>query len=178
VAVSEIEALLARIAGGERTAFRSFYALTSARLFGVCLGVLGDRPRAEEALQQVYLRIWEQADRYRVTGQEPMVWLVTLARDAAIDCKRREARRPADAAPVDLDDLLPDTGPGDRTPDAGPLRLACRMVLPPDLTAMLRRAYARGESYETLARDAGVSRDTARQLMRRGLKSLRAELDR
>ena len=64
----EIEELLARIAMGDRKAFSALYDRTSAKLFGICLRVLGDRAEAEEALQEAYVRIWNRADAYRVNG--------------------------------------------------------------------------------------------------------------
>lgn len=55
---NSLEALLQRVAIRDRAAFRDLYAATSSRLFAVCLGLLRDRPRAEEALQEAFTRIW------------------------------------------------------------------------------------------------------------------------
>jgi RNA polymerase sigma-70 factor (ECF subfamily) len=63
VAPSDISELLARIALRDRVAFRSLYQQTSAKLFGVTLRILQDRSEAEEALQEVYVKIWRRADR-------------------------------------------------------------------------------------------------------------------
>ncbi|NVK61194.1 MAG: RNA polymerase subunit sigma, partial [Rhodobacteraceae bacterium] len=82
---AEIEDLIARTAMGDRAAFRLLYDRTAAKLFGVCLRVLNDRGLAEEALQDVYCKIWARAGQYRVNGFSPMTWLITLARNAAID---------------------------------------------------------------------------------------------
>jgi DNA-directed RNA polymerase specialized sigma24 family protein len=58
---NSLEALLQRVAKKDRAAFRDLYAATSSRLFAVCLGLLRDRARAEEALQESFTRIWERA---------------------------------------------------------------------------------------------------------------------
>ena len=51
--------------------FRDLYQRTSAKLFGVSLRILRDRAEAEEALQEVYVKIWQRADRYVQGGYEP-----------------------------------------------------------------------------------------------------------
>ena len=99
---AEIEDLIARIAMGDRAAFRSLYDRTAAKLFGVCLRVLNDRALAEEALQDVYCKIWARAGQYRVNGFSPMTWLITLARNAAIDRRRkRDAGERRKQDPID-----------------------------------------------------------------------------
>ena len=42
-------------------------------------------------MQDAYVKIWTHAGRYRVTGHSPMTWLITIARNTAID--RLRARR-------------------------------------------------------------------------------------
>ena len=87
--LQEIEDLIARMALKDRGAFRNVYSRTSAKLFGVVLRVLDDRAEAEDVLQDVYVKVWNNADRYRANGLSPMTWLITIARNAAIDRKRR-----------------------------------------------------------------------------------------
>ena len=92
---SDIEEMIARIALRDRDAFSRLYSATSAKLFGICLRVLNNRAEAEEALQDVYIRIWHKADAYRAGGYSPMTWLITLARNIAID-KLRARKAPAE----------------------------------------------------------------------------------
>ena len=51
---------LVRTGEQDRDAFRSLYALTSAKLFGVCLRICGDRGAAEDVLHEVYLTVWRR----------------------------------------------------------------------------------------------------------------------
>ena len=53
---SLIVTALARIPGGDRAALQTVYRLTSAKLFGVALRILGERSEAEDVLQEV----WQQ----------------------------------------------------------------------------------------------------------------------
>ena len=88
----DIADLISRTALRDRQAFRDLYQRTSAKLFGVTLRILKDRAEAEEALQEVYVKIWQRADRYAVGGYSPISWLVAVARNHALDILR--ARRP------------------------------------------------------------------------------------
>jgi RNA polymerase sigma-70 factor (ECF subfamily) len=102
VATNEISELIARTALRDRAAFRTLYERTNAKLFGVSLRILRDRSEAEEALQEVYVKIWQRADRYQAGGYSPISWLVAIARNHALDILR--ARKPvSDDIDVALD---------------------------------------------------------------------------
>ena len=58
---SLIASALARIPTGDRTALQTVYRLTSAKLFGVALRILGERGEAEDVLQEVYVTVWRKA---------------------------------------------------------------------------------------------------------------------
>src|SRR5215475_7027785 len=105
---ADIAGLLARVALRDRDAFRVLYGRTSAKLFGVTLRILGDRAEAEEALQEIYVKVWQRADRYVAGQYSPISWLVAVARNHSLDTLR--GRRPRG---VDLELALDiaDTGP-------------------------------------------------------------------
>lgn len=175
----EIEALIARMAMGNRDAFRAIYSRTSAKLFGVVLRVSGDRAEAEDVLQEVYVKVWNNAGRYRANGLSPMTWLITIARNAAIDRKRR-AR--AGGGGDMLTDALPDPAPGPErqaiaTSDRQ--RLAdCFDELDTRHATAVRRAYLDGDSYAELAAHFDVPLNTMRTWLRRSLLKLRECLSR
>ncbi|MEP1774513.1 MAG: sigma factor, partial [Nitratireductor sp.] len=75
----DITKLIVRTSMKDRGAFDLLYRQTSAKLFGVCLRVLRDRAEAEEALQDVYVKIWTKADRFAVSDLSPISWLVAVA---------------------------------------------------------------------------------------------------
>jgi len=96
MAPQDISKLIVRTSMKDRAAFDPLYRQTSAKLFGVCLRVLRDRGDAEEALQEVFVKIWTKADRFAVSDLSPISWLVAVARNHAID--RIRARRGNSAA--------------------------------------------------------------------------------
>ncbi len=77
---ADIADLIARCALRDRAAFGDLYSRTSAKLYGVALRILRDRSEADEALQEVYVKIWQRADRYVPGGYSPISWLVAIAR--------------------------------------------------------------------------------------------------
>jgi len=105
----DITKLIVRTSLKDRAAFDALYKATCRKLFGVCLRILGDRTEAEEALQEVYIKVWTKADRFAISDLSPISWLVAIARNHAID--RIRARRPATA---DIDTALDvaDPAPG------------------------------------------------------------------
>lgn len=169
-----LEELIARCALGNRTAFSELYDATSAKLLAVCLRVLKERAAAEDTMQDVYVKIWKNAGRYQVTGHSPMTWLITIARNTAIDRLRAE-RRDEDIA--DHDSRLAGPGP---TPEQSAIaaseagRLgACLGELDPDRRAAVTGAYLDGQSYKALAARFDVPLNTMRTWLRRGLGALR-----
>ncbi|HEY0782110.1 MAG TPA: sigma-70 family RNA polymerase sigma factor [Thermoanaerobaculia bacterium] len=86
--------LLTRIGSGDRDAFASFFDRHSPSALGLLFRIRGGRAEAEEVLQEVFLQVWKQADRYEPGRSTPRGWLLMLARSRALDrLRRRDARR-------------------------------------------------------------------------------------
>lgn len=176
---SDITKLILRVAMRDRVAFDSLYQQTSAKLFGVCLRVLKNQSEAEDALQEVFIKIWDKADRFAASDLSPISWLVAVARNQAID-RIRERRQPS----VDMDSTLNVIDP---RPDPESLAAAnherrriqiCLEELEKDRAEAVRSAYLDGESYDELANRYGVPLNTMRTWLRRSLLKLRECLER
>ena len=171
---AEISDLIARCALRDRQAFRTLYARTSAKLFGVTLRILRDRSEAEEALQEVYVKIWQRADCYVPGGYSPISWLVAVARNHALDVLR--ARKPQsediDVA-LDVADAGPD--PEQAAADRGERSRIdnCLGQLDGEKADAVRGAYLDGYSYEELSARHKVPLNTMRTWLRRSLLKLR-----
>ncbi|MGN6466832.1 MAG: sigma-70 family RNA polymerase sigma factor [Rhizobiaceae bacterium] len=175
----DITKLIIRTSMRDRGAFDSLYRATSAKLFGVCLRVLNDRAEAEEALQEVFVKIWTKADRFAVSDLSPISWLVAIARNHAID--RIRARRQPHS---DIDDVpdIADPAPG---PEAAAVAAGergridgCLDELEEVKADAVRGAYLKGESYADLAARHDVPLNTMRTWLRRSLMKLRECLER
>src|SRR6476619_3132215 len=97
---SLIAAALGRIPDGDRAALQTVYRLTSAKLFGVCLRILGEHGDAEDVLQEVYVTVWRKAGDFDAARASPMTWLIAITRNRSID-RLRAARRSRAMEPVE-----------------------------------------------------------------------------
>lgn len=176
-----IATLLTRVAAGDRSAFRELYANTASKLMGVLVRMLGQRAEAEEALQDVFTRVWTRAGRFDAARGSAGGWLVAVARNAAID--RLRARPPVSTgAEEDEAGLVADDRPG---AEAGLIAqgearrvVDCMGELEPDRAAAVRGAYLQGLSYQQLAERYAVPLNTMRTWLRRSLIRLRECMER
>ncbi len=177
-ASGEITDLLGRVALRDRAAFKTLYDRTSAKLFGVTLRILTNRSEAEDALQEVFVKVWQRAEGYRPDAASPMTWLITIARNHAIDKVR--ARRPGHK---DLDEAfdIQDAGMSPEqsaiNTDEGNRIDSCMETLKPERAEAVRRVYVEGESYNELADRLNVPLNTVRTWLRRSLLALRECLE-
>ncbi|MGV3650239.1 MAG: sigma-70 family RNA polymerase sigma factor [Devosia sp.] len=179
VTSDDLSQLLSRVALGDRAAFRRLYDLTGSKLFGVALRILRNRAEAEEALQEVYVKIWQRADRFAGGGASPISWLVAVMRNHCLD--RLRVRRPPAAdvdAAYDLADEAPDPERAAIAGDDSVQIARCLGELEPARADAVRGAYLDGLSYEDLATRHGVPLNTMRTWLRRSLIRLRECLER
>ena len=177
----QLVAAINRVAGGDRAALRLVYSETSAKLFGVCLRILGDRSEAEDVLQDVYLTVWRKAASFDEAVASPITWLVAIARNRSIDRLRSRAGSRAHA-PLEVAAEVPDEGLSglERLEiDENQARLNdCLQELEERQSAAIRSAFLDGFTYEELAERNRVPLGTMKSWIRRGLLKLRACLER
>lgn len=173
-----VDDLLIRCAAQDRAAFGDLYRQTSSKLMGVLLRILGNRAEAEEALQEVFTRVWLRAGRFDPAKGAGITWLVALARNHAID--RLRSRKPEQSDDGEAD-LVADTTPRAETrliAQGEARRIAeCFGTLEPDRADAVRGAYLNGLSYQDLADQYSVPINTMRTWLRRSLLKLKECLD-
>lgn len=169
--------LITKCAAQDRVAFRMLYRDSSAKLMGVLLRILGERAEAEDALQEVYTRVWTRAGRFDAAKGRGMTWLIAISRNLAIDRLRIRPQATSD----DGLDTVQDTAPRAETrliAEGEARRMAdCFATLEPDRAAAVRGAYLSGLSYVDLAARHAVPLNTMRTWLRRSLLRLRECLD-
>jgi len=163
----------------DRSAFRDLYALTSAKLFGICYRICGERQAAEDVLHDVYLTVWKRAGAYEPHRASPITWLATIARNRAIDWRRAQAVRrssPIEDGPPILDEapLASETMLAD---EASHLLHGCLDGLEENQRAAIRTAFFDGVTYAELAERQNVPLGTMKSWVRRGLARLKACLE-
>jgi len=99
---SPTEGLLERLIGGDSSALAEFYDRYAALVNGLALRILRNTAEAEDVVQEVFVQVWRQAERYDPTRGSAEAWLCMMARSRSLDRLRRRASRreePDDAAP-------------------------------------------------------------------------------
>jgi RNA polymerase sigma-70 factor, ECF subfamily len=168
-----LEDLLVRTALADEAAFRSLYDRTSGRLFAVCLRIARHRRLAEDILRDAYVRVWHRAREFDPANGSALAWMIAVARNHALDVIRVRMR-------------------GERPPDELTLEAANAAALGAveakfALSALGRclgelsdgerhaiiLAYRDGLNYDQLAVLLGVSVESVKNSVARGLARLR-----
>lgn len=171
-----LAAALKRVAAKDEAALGEVYHRTHAKLFGICLRILRDREEAEDALQEIYLKVWRNAASFDRTRASPITWLATLARNGAVD-SLRASTRPRPSAPIEQASGIADPREDAFTAAAGDqegARLArCIDELDPHQASAIKSAFLDGATYNQLAQRSSVPLGTMKSWVRRGLLRLR-----
>ena len=173
-----LTASLQAIAAGRREAMKPLYERTSAKLYGICLRLLGDAGEAQDVLQEVYATVWRRANSFDPAKAGAITWLAVLTRNKAID--RLRSRR-APTTQLDGAEHVPDDSPSaldvlQKSEDAARLS-KCLDELDERARNVIRLAFFDGASYPALAERQGVPLPTMKSWIRRGLTRLRGCLE-
>ena len=167
---------LARFRAGDPEAVRAVFREYGGLVFTVALRTLGSRQLAEEATQETFVKAWRAAGSFDVT-REIGPWLATIARRAAIDLHRREARRPvAELDDTTADPAVVDLPPGvDRAYDVWAVRQAID-ALPPDEREVVRLQHLEELTQAEVAERLGIPVGTVKSRSFRAHRTLAARL--
>lgn len=175
-----VESLLSRCARRDERALGELYEVVSSQLFGILLRILKRRALAEEALQDVMVRVWQRADQYVTYKGRAMAWLASIARYRAIDLLRSQRTHTSiDDAPAEA---LADAGIDDFAEATTSQRLRnalgdCLGRLNQEQQRCISLAYVEGYSQDQIATAIGSPLGTVKSWMRRGLASLKRCLE-
>jgi RNA polymerase sigma-70 factor (ECF subfamily) len=169
------EDLLSRVAQGDRDAFGDLYKRYARAVLGLALRRIGDRGRAEDAVQEAFTSIWRAARSYRRERGPVAPWLYTVARNAIADRGRARSEPPVELVETPSDS----PGPPDRAEQSW---IAWRVhraleVLPETERNVLELAYWGGLSQSEIAGFLGLPLGTVKTRTRSGLKRLAEELE-
>jgi RNA polymerase sigma-70 factor (ECF subfamily) len=190
--------LMARIATGDHQAFATLYDRHVRAVYGAVLRYLRDPAAAEEVVQETYLAMWQRSDRYAAEKGSLVGWLLSIARNRAIDRLRAASRRPqlvglapsaSDGSESDLERLMALGRPvglaatAEEPPDVAERRWV-RSVVRTALDGMseperqvLELAYDDGLTQTEIAERLGWPLGTVKTRTRRAMLRLRAMLE-
>ncbi len=166
-------ALLDAFRRREASAVREIYREYGTLVYSVARRALGRHDLAEEATQQTFVRAWQAADRIDV-DRDPAPWLATIAKRAAIDIYRREARRPASAL---TDVSANDPAVVSLPPDLDTLDAVWHVrhaidALPPDEAQVVRLQHLDGMTQAEISESLGIALGTVKSRSHRAHRKL------
>lgn len=163
-------------ASGEPSGLRLVYEMTSAKLFGICLHICGDKQAAEDVLQDVYVKVWRRAGAFDELRASPISWLAIIARNAAVDWRRAQHRHYIVTGDDDLIGVADDAAPADVTFENEEARSrlhVCLDGLQSHEANAIRRAFLEGLTYQQLADHTQTPLGTIKGWIRRGMLKLK-----
>lgn len=160
--------LIVRMAALDQDAFASFYDRYAARTFGLLLRLLRNRTDAEDVLQETFLQVWRQAERFDRARSAPDVWVLLIARSRAVDLLRR---RKVTTNQLPDSPAAADPGEGHRE-EAGRV-LSVMANLPPEQQTPLYLAFFQGMTHQQIAQHLAIPLGTVKTRIRLGMKYLR-----
>jgi RNA polymerase sigma-70 factor, ECF subfamily len=167
--------LILRVGSGDRPAFEVLYRRYARSVFGLALRRLGDRGRAEDAVQETFASIWRSAPSYRPERGPGGPWIYAVARNAIVD-RGRARHEPPVETPIDAPE--PGQGPPERA-EAGWVAWRIHRALeelPERERTVVELAYWSGLSQSEIAEFQGIPLGTVKTRTRSALSRLAQEL--
>ncbi len=177
------EVLMTRIARRDSEALRDLYDRYSHTAFGLAYRILGDRPTAEEIVQEAFWRVWKRAKSYARNRGQVSTWVMSIVHHLAIDEVRRRQSRPVNASTDSEDETLMDL-PDLRTDVAvtvvsnltrEQVRAAVARLAQPQ-REVLELAYFGGMTHQEISKHLGQPLGTVHTRTRTALAKLRQQL--
>ncbi len=167
--------LIQRTSKGDRAAYEKLYRRYARSVFGLALRRLGDRGRAEDAVQETFASIWRSAGTYRPERGPGAPWLYGVARNAIVDRSRSRAEPPAEAP----DEASPDASPEERAEQAWTRWRVHRALeaLPEREREVVALAYWSDLSQSEVAKRLDIPLGTVKTRTRSALQHLATLLD-
>lgn len=169
-----------RFRAGDSSAFDTLVAEYTGAAYATAVQVLGDAARAEEAVQDAFVRIWQRASQFDPARGNERSWILAIVRNQAIDTFRKRFRtmeRSIDDTPAVY--ALRDPSDTWQTVLDGLTATRVREALetlPRDQQEVVVKAYYEGVRPVEIARQLSIPEGTVRSRLRLGLSRLRESL--
>jgi RNA polymerase sigma-70 factor (ECF subfamily) len=155
----------------DRAAFAAVYDRLSPRVYGFLLRLLRNRTDADDVLQETFLQVWNQAERYDPGRANADGWVLMIARSRAADRLRK--RGTGVAEPTREPAAVAD--PGERLERSDESNRVCSALcdLPAEQQELIRLAFFDGLTHEQIARERKLPLGTVKTRIRLGMIRLR-----
>jgi RNA polymerase sigma-70 factor, ECF subfamily len=172
---AELSLLLASVTRRDEAAFERLYEATSAKLYGVVFRILKRQDLAEEVIQDAYVKIWNSAGQFNPGLSSPITWMVSIARNRAIDVVRKRSEISIEEEPAAMDVASDTPDPLARKDVTEELQriLDCVGRLEPQRQSLVLLAYYNGWSREQLSKKFDTPLNTIKTWLRRSMVEIR-----
>jgi RNA polymerase sigma-70 factor (ECF subfamily) len=162
--------LIRRVARRDASAFEVLYRRYARPVFGLALRRLGDRMRAEDAVQETFAAVWRSARTYKSDRGPGAPWLYAVARNAIVDRARNRSEPPSETP----DEPSAELGPDERAEASYVSWRVHRALddLPPNERDVIELAYYGGLSQSEVADFLNIPLGTVKTRTRAGLGRL------
>jgi RNA polymerase sigma-70 factor (ECF subfamily) len=168
--------LLTACAKRDKLAFTHLYESTSTKLFGILLHILKRHDLAQECLQEVYLKIWNNAGDYKPHVSAPLTWMTSIARYQALDLLRRQRRELIEAETGSISEQVDQVASPEEQVTANSYENMldhCLCQLKSDQRQVFVLAYYKGLTHSELAQHTAMPVGTIKTWIRRGMKEVK-----
>jgi len=159
------EALIRRIAQGDRLAMQVLFARHQVKVYRFVLRIVGNAAAAEDLISEVFLDVWQQADRFE--GRSAVsTWLLAIARFKALSAVRRKGEAALDdetAAAIEDDRDDPEVAVQKK--DKGEILRKCLERLSPEHREVIDLVYYHEKSVEEVAEIVHIPENTVKTRM-------------
>lgn len=169
------EALVARVAAGDRRAYAALVDRHLDRTVAVARRVLGNTAEAEDVAQEAFLRLWRNADRFRPEAAKFSTWFYRITMNLCLDLRRRPAHEDLEAAGDPADPADDPARAAERNETAAAVNRALA-DLPERQRAAVSLTYSAGMSNAEAAAAMQVSVKALETLLVRARRALRTGL--
>jgi RNA polymerase sigma-70 factor, ECF subfamily len=159
------EALIGRIATGDKVAMQVLFARHHVRVYRFVLRLVRDQTQAEDLISEVFLDVWRQAGRFEARSAVS-TWLLAIARYKALSALRR---RPDEELDEETAAAIEDPGDDPETAlekkDKGEILRKCLTALSPEHREIIDLVYYHEKSVEEVAEIVGIPENTVKTRM-------------
>ena len=178
--------LMQKIAEKKKVAFSVLYDRHSAILFGLALKILHDRFLAEDVLQELFLTIWEKAEKFNTERGNVIAWMTILCRNRCIDKLRQLETNKQRSTELDEESVIQVKAhhASDDQFDSAHQAMLHKTVseamatLPVEQKQLIEMAFFEGFTQSEIARELNVPLGTVKTRIRLGMQKLRVILKR
>jgi len=170
------EQLVTLLKEQSREAFNYLYANYAAVLYGVIKKIIFDDETAQDVLQEVFVKIWNNIAQYDATKGRIYTWMINVSRNAAIDKLRSkgEIMKGKIRTGEEIVDSM-STGMKTEVPTDTIGLKGLVASLKPEYQAIVQLAYFKGYTLDEISKTLDIPLGTVKTRMRHAIKLLREQ---